>query len=620
MIGPLGFAVRNLRRRGFHSLLAFLGLTLTVTATTFLLLFGETLASRLGVGFSTSVGFGLGWMIKGFLMLSLVFVLIVGLLSASYLVSSMINQRVHDIGVIKAAGSLPNRLFSYAFTEALLVFASSCLVGGLVALLFYWSSLGSFQFDSVKGLIGLGVPGLSLLLSYLAARLQMMKIIKASTLNTISSQLSGLDLRSLGKPLRAKRLGSSFKLASKTLSRDKQFTGTVVRVSICIFLTMVVLSGALVSWDTSKSYLDRAMPPNVTIVGAGPMVDQYGLLAKSFSSNAPIPQIDYLNNSYVITPQLVDMFRGIAGVSGVDARLLTFDNVTGYVRAHFANTGDLSGESTSQDIVPEAYTGAASVLIVGVAANQTIPDWVTSNGFLGSSDPQNTMVAGDSLVGGIVQTPFNLSQVGWYGHRFNVKSALVDPLNGGRVLYTPVQTLQNIFGTNGTNILLVKTDGSSPAVSAVHQLASQNGLAYASQDPLLSVNLAFLDNTWSYLFLLPILTLVLTCGILLSYLTTGYSKRFNDYVILKVLGAKPWYTLRLLFWEAFGTVGICTVIGLPTALVFSALFFFPGATVQAGNLVLSAVASAMALVAVSLVSAVIYSRRLRLMTVKDLRA
>ena len=112
MIGPLGFAVRNLRRRGFHSLLAFLGLTLTVTATTFLMLLGESLASRLGVGFSTTLSFGLGWLVTGFLMLSLAFDLIVGLLSVSYLVSSMINQRMRDIGVIKAAGSLPNRLFS----------------------------------------------------------------------------------------------------------------------------------------------------------------------------------------------------------------------------------------------------------------------------------------------------------------------------------------------------------------------------------------------------------------------------------------------------------------------------------------------------------------------------
>ena len=320
----------------------------------------------------------------------------------------------------------------------------------------------------------------------------------------------------------------------------------------------------------------------------------------------------------MMTPQLVDMFRTIPGVRGVDARLLDNDNVTGFVKAHFANSGDLSGETTSQEIIPQAYTGAAAVLIVGVT-NESIPDWVTSNGFLQKSDSNFTMVAGDSLLGGLVREPFNLSRIDWIGRAFDVKSALVDPLNAGRVLYAPIQTVQNIIGTNGTNILLVRTDGTPSALSAVQKFATQNNLAYASQDSLLSANLSYLDNVWSYLFLLPILTLALTCGILLSYLTTGFSKRFNDYVALRVLGARSRYTLGLLFWEGVGTVGICTLIGLPAALVFSAIFLFQNASVQSLTLGLSAVASTVALVGVGLASAIVYSRRLRLMTVKDLR-
>ncbi len=573
---------------------------------------------RLRIGFSTSVSFGLKWLVTGYLMLSLVFVLIVGLLSASYLVSSMVNQRLRDIGVIKAAGALPNRLFSYAFTEALLVFASSCIVGGLVAGIIYASWAGSLQFDSARTLIGLGVPGLSFFLSYLAARRQMLKIVKTDALSIVSSQLSSLDLRSVGKPLRARRLGSSFNLASRTLSRDRQFMRTVVRVSICIFLTMVVLSGALVSLDTSKSYLDRAMPSDVVIIGAAPMVNQYSLLAKSYSDPAPLPRIGFLNDSYIMTPQLVDLFRTVPGVRGVDARLLDYDNVTGYVKAHFANSGDLSGETSSPEIIPQVYTGAAAVLIVGVT-NETIPDWATSDGFLRNTDSNFTMVSGDSLLGGLVREPFNYSRIDWLGRPFDVKSALVDPLNAGRVLYAPIQTLQNIIGTNGTNILLVRTDGSQAALSTVQQLAAQNGLAYASQAPLLSANLAYLDNVWSYMFLLPILTLALTCGILLSYLTTGFSKRFNDYVALRVLGAGPRYTLGVLFWEGFGTVGICTLIGLPAALVFSAIFLFPSASVQSFTLGLSAVASTIAIVSVGLASAVFYSRKLKMTTVKDLK-
>src|SRR5207247_6431075 len=99
----------------------------------------------------------------------------------------------------------------------------------------------------------------------------------------------------------------------------------------------------------------------------------------------------------MMTPQIVDAFRTAPGVRSVDARLLDYDNVTGYVKAHFANSGDLSGETSSQEIIPQVYTGAAAVLIVGVT-NETIPDWVTSDGILSSSVSYFTVVDCDLLL------------------------------------------------------------------------------------------------------------------------------------------------------------------------------------------------------------------------------
>src|SRR2546425_7294571 len=139
LIGPLGFAARSLRRRGFHSYLAFLGLTLTVATTTFLLLLGQDLVTRLGIDSSMRSTFGISWLIFAYLVLALGLIGIVGMLSTSYLVSAMIDQRMRDIGVIKAAGALPGRLLSYATFEAFVVIFSSCLVGALSALVAYAS-------------------------------------------------------------------------------------------------------------------------------------------------------------------------------------------------------------------------------------------------------------------------------------------------------------------------------------------------------------------------------------------------------------------------------------------------------------------------------------------------
>jgi hypothetical protein len=626
LIGPLGFAVRSLQRRGFHSYLAFLGLTLTVSTTTFLLLLGQDLASRLGVDSSMRSTFGISWLIFAYLVLALALISIVGLLSTSYLVSSMISQRTRDIGVIKAAGALPRRLLAYVTFESLVVIVSSCFVGGLSALLIYsfWSWPNVSLFKQVGPVANAGaiililVPLISLLLSYMVASFRVRRIVGSSSVNAISKQLSNLDLKTLGNPLRIKRFGSAFNLATRNVSRDRGFNKTLLSIGICVCLSMIVLSGALVSADTSASYVVRAMPPNVLIVANSDVYNQYVSLGESFSRTAPLSSIDYTNASYIITPQNASAFRSVPGVETVDTRLITMSPITGFVKAHFASNQD-TGENINTQIIPEVDTGTTQALIVGINSTSAIGDWYTSNGFLQNSDAGFTMVAGDSLVGNIVQMPFNLSQVSVFGYRFDVKSALVDPLNSGRVLYAPVQTLQRNLGVNGYNLLLLKV--SDPSIlAAVSRVASSFGLVVGPQDPILNSNLAFLNSTWSYIFLIPILALALTCAILLSYLTTNFSRRFNDYVVLKVLGASARYRLKLLLWEAWGVLAISMLFAIPVAWAVSIFFLVPDPSISVRNLELSTLVSASALTAVSVASAAIYSRRLAFSTVKDLKA
>jgi hypothetical protein len=569
--------------------------------------------------------FGISWLIFAYLVLSLALISIIGLLSASYLVSSMISQRMRDIGVIKAAGALPRRLLAYMTFEALVVIVSSCFVGGLSALLIYssWSWPNVSLFKQVGPLANAGatilivVPLISLLLSYTVASFRVRRIVASSSVNAISKQLSNLDLKTLGKPLRIKKLGSAFNLATRNVSRDRGFNKTLLSLGICVCLSMIVLSGALVSADTSTSYVVRAVPPNVLIVANSNVYNQYVSLGTSFSRTAPVSSIDYVNESYIITPENASAFRAIPGVETVDTRLITMSSITGYVKAHFASNQD-TGENINTQIIPEVDTGTTQALIVGINSTSAIGDWYTSNGFLQSADAEFTMIAGDSLVGNIVQMPFNLSQVSAFGYRYDVKSALVDSLNAGRVLYAPVQTVQRTFGVNGYNVLLLKVRDPS-ILAAVSQVASSFGLVAGSQDPILNSNLAFLNSTWSYIFLIPILALALTCAILLSYLATNFSRRFNDYVVLKVLGASVWYRLRLLLWEAWGVLAISMLFAIPIAWGISIFFLVPDPVLSIADLELSTLVSASALSTVSVASALIYSRRLGFTTVKDLR-
>src|SRR2546425_5824659 len=399
--------------------------------------------------------------------------------------------------------------------EASLIVWSSCVSGAGAAVLFYrFLSLSSLpQFSSVgltsslAALVIVSVPSISFFLSYLSAYLQLRRIIKTATVGAISSQLSSLNLKSLGKPLRVKRLGSSFGLASRTASRDRAFTRTLVRVSICMFLTTVVLTGAIVAGDTSRSYVERAVPSQVLVLGTASMVSQYFQLQQAFSSPNPVPSLDYLNSSNMVSPDVAAVVRKVSGVVKTDTRLMTMTSVTGYTAAQL-----FGGQITGEEV-----TGSGTALVVGVDPNNTIGDWYTSDGFLTSSDPENTVLIGDSLVGNVVRQPLNNSEIRMALMasivRFDIKGALVDPLNAGWVVYASNRLLQQVLGTTSYNLLLVKVNEYQSTMAQVSQIAGQNGLVVARQDPIIQSDLALLDSEWSSMLILPIITLALTAGI-----------------------------------------------------------------------------------------------------------
>ena len=109
--------------------------------------------------------------------------------------------------------------------------------------------------------------------------------------------------------------------------------------------------------------------------------------------------------------------------------------VSGDIKAHIT-TNETSGNQNNV-YVPEVDLGSTQALLVGVNSSVVIGNWYTSDGFLNSNENRTAIVAGDSLVGGIVQMPFSLAQVRALGTLYDVVSAAVDPLNAGRVLYAP---------------------------------------------------------------------------------------------------------------------------------------------------------------------------------------
>lgn len=559
--------------------------------------------------------FGFSHVLFTYLLVACLFCFLIGIVSTSYLASSMLDERMRDIGVIKASGCPTNRLFTYFMTEIAVVILSSCLIGTFASVLLYraWSGRPlvrlnplDLSLSPVEILIIISVPIAFFLTSYFVGSRHAEKAIQMSAVEAISSQLSSLNLKRIGEPILIKRFGWIIKLADRNVWRDKGFMHTIACLSVCIFLTTSIFIGGFVSADTTRSYLERATPRQVLIIGEREICDQYVQLAESFSTVNMVPSFDYLSKRYVINPLLAGRLREIPGVEKVDTRLITMTTVKGGVEAHVSE-GQLYG---TLDL------GSSESLIIGIDPSHKIGEWMTTNGFL-EENSQNTAIAGDSHLADIVHPSLKFCKVEIFGKMYDVAGICVDSLNQGRFLFIPLKSMQEMLGDHGCNIILVKVNNDEATVSKVKKMAQECGLVVTNYDKILDTNLAFLDHVWSYVLVLPAFTLVSTSVIFFSYLAASNSRRFKDYIILRAIGAENHSILRLLLCEASLTLVTCVMFALPASLFFCTFLLIRDAKILFDRLLLSTILSPSLLFGACIANSVLYSKRVKLAELKD---
>ena len=102
-------------------------------------------------------------------------------------------------------------------------------------------------------------------------------------------------------------------------------------------------------------------------------------------------------------------------------------------------------------------------------------------------------------------------------------------------------------------------------------------------------------------------------------MATNFSRRFNDYVVLKVLGANVWYRMTPMLWGSSGFLAISMLIAMPIAWAVAKLFLVADPGVSVADLELTTVVVVSSLSVVPFASATIYSRKIGSTTVKDLK-
>ena len=216
------FPVNDLLRRKFQTSLTIITLTLSVTATLFLLLYSERLGFGIAAVKEETLTYGLSMVFSQFLLFMDILIFVVGAVITAFIVFLMMTQRTRDFGLIKAAGCPNSLVFGYFLNELLIVTFVGCVLGVVLGFAADFAVANVFRLQIYQKPPNLWlVPlvfGVFLVLALFFGAKPLVKAAKLSPIMALSPvQYFGMGEEGKFKPL--SRLGIILRLSSRSLSR-----------------------------------------------------------------------------------------------------------------------------------------------------------------------------------------------------------------------------------------------------------------------------------------------------------------------------------------------------------------------------------------------------------------
>jgi len=587
-MSEISFPVKDLARRRAQTALTVLGLTISTAATVFLLIFGTNL------GFEISFLAKGGRLTSGFSNIFFLFILFVSILNlltgpiiTSFLVHLTMSGRMRDIGVMKASGCLSGSVFAYFATElSLFVFLSTLtgIVSGVAA--FYVSTIvlnfAGFSISQTLNLAAILLVCVVLIIfSHIFGASPIRRAAKAKPTEAMSPIYKLGTTAALGKKVPS-RLGLTFKVAFRNLLRRKSATNqAIICLTVVLTLATVTIAGGIVANQTTASYVERAIGRNIVVVGHPTLTDRYVSLLSRFFEDRELEQIDYLSSEFVISESLVSKMEDIAGVNAVDPRLVLENSVRevpGVIVEPIEQTEAIMiGDNRSDE-----------ALILGVEPEKVVNDWLIFGRKLGENDQDATMV-GDSLAINMFTDALNQS-IKVFDKTllpYEIVGVCVDPLNNGKVVYMPLETLHKDIGQHGYNLLFLQVDASEnlQVLAQIENEASAENLKVVELDAILGRHINFLSNIWSLVMLLPLFSLATAAISLLSYLMLSISGQQHEFGVMRALGAKPRNIMKIVFSQAAIIILVSGAIGISVGLFLTFRFLIPDPVISQSTLI-----------------------------------
>jgi len=520
--------------------------------------------------------------------LILVLVIILSVIVVIAICTTLFVSKKRDIAIMKALGTLPDKLYWYYLVESFIIIFFGFLLGfvlglagfgifALIAILLGYKII--FQFDLFYTLIlfFLCILGDFIVSGTILRRIGNTPVAKSFSkdvrYNYSASEKFTIIPRWLSK------LGFGLKIAIGNVIRRKGEFYRNIFVFTFIFLIIFTLGiGSIVLSTSSQEWIRKAQDENIVIIGHEDVVDAYSEMYKMYSDPTIYvdeDDIDFFNSKYLFNFTEISEIESISEIRNIDRRLIKFcdvEELDGY-NYYYGEEG-----GGSYEIVGQQRKG--NFPIIGIYPDDLTQDFEIEGRFFDDEDSYDNMTIGDSLAYDFFDSAFDQSMLNKdLQHRFHISGVVVDSFYNGYVGYVGMDIFKEELNFTGDEVnvivLKLKSDSYKDVKDELDDILTKKlgqDFTYLLLDEIFDENIAYLSQLTIY----PLILIIIMCFIsilsLYNYQKAGLYEKVKDFLIMRAIGSKKKLIKRILFLESLFMIIPSIFLSLGLGMIINSVF------------------------------------------------
>ncbi len=520
----------------------------------------------------------------------LVLILIFAVLIISVITSSFINSKKKDISIMKALGTLPEKLYNFYITESFIIFFIGFIIGYLLGLFIYTIFLIAidftkitvfFQFDFIFSTI-LFLLCFSSMFSiswFKLKRIGKKNVIKSFS-NDIEYDYCALEKHTL-IPKWLSSLGFNLKFTISNIIRKKnKFLHYFITFFIISLLIFTLGLSALVLNNSSKMWVEKSQGENIIVIGHNDVLKQYSSMYEMYSNpNTFIDKndIQFTNESYLFNWSQIDEIGDIPEIKKIDQRLIEFCDIKEETVTITTPPNEVNPQGSTQTY---GQHRSGNFPIIGINSSNIIQDFEIEGRFFTQDDAHLNLTISD----GLAYNYFDFALVQDISfpnldNRFGISGIVIDSFYSGHNAYIDIIEFRDMLNIseNSVNIILLKIKNKSYSLikDQIEMILINNlGNDFKSMDlaNVFNENLNFINTLSSYSLILIILTSIVSLFSFYDLQKGDLSEKLRDLIIMRSIGSKIQNIRKILFFEGLFTIVPAVLSSLAGGMIINSLF------------------------------------------------